>query len=141
MTPAAAALLAAAAVAAIVDWWAVATGRHSVEYLCKPAAILLLTGVALTLDPTNSTQRAWFVAALLLSAAGDVLLMLPREQFVPGLASFLAAHVAYIVGFLMTGRPGTAGLVVGLLVVLNAFLLAATRAGVQAARCTSQSGL
>lgn len=127
MTAAAAALLAAAGLAAVVDWWAVATGARRAEYVCKPAAILLLTGVALTLEPADSAQRAWFVAALLLSAAGDVLLMLPDEQFVPGLASFLGAHAAYIVGFLLTGRPGTAGLVVGLLIVLNAFLLAATR--------------
>ncbi|MGB8326869.1 MAG: lysoplasmalogenase, partial [Steroidobacteraceae bacterium] len=33
------------------------------------------------------------------SLVGDVLLMLPSERFVPGLASFLLAHVAYVVAF------------------------------------------
>ena len=127
MTAAAAALLAAAAILAVADWWAVAGDAHRVEYVCKPAAILLLTGAALSIDPSSRSEQAWFVAALLLSAVGDVLLMLPAEQFVPGLASFLLAHAAYIVGFLSTGRPGTAGLVAGLLIVLNTLGIAGTR--------------
>ena len=47
--------------------------------------------------------RAWFVAALVFSLAGDVLLMLPREQFVAGLSAFLVAHLCYIVGFWTDG--------------------------------------
>ena len=48
-------------------------------------------------------RRPWFVAALVFSLAGDVLLMLPREQFVAGLAAFLVAHLCYIVGFWTDG--------------------------------------
>ena len=40
-----------------------------------------------------------------LCLAGDVLLMLPGNLFVPGLAAFLAAHVLYIVGFLQPPSP------------------------------------
>jgi uncharacterized membrane protein YhhN len=36
---------------------------------------------------------------LLLSTAGDVFLMLPRDRFVFGLASFLVAHLCYVAAF------------------------------------------
>jgi uncharacterized membrane protein YhhN len=51
------------------------------------------------LHPERRDQRTWFVVALVLSLGGDVFLMLPKDLFVPGLASFLVAHVAYTVGF------------------------------------------
>ncbi|MBV8385408.1 MAG: lysoplasmalogenase, partial [Acidimicrobiia bacterium] len=44
-----------------------------------------------------------FVAALVLSMLGDIFLMLPRDMFVAGLASFLLAHLAYVVGFRVHG--------------------------------------
>ena len=99
MTSAAAFLLGMAAVFAVADWVAVARGRKSLEYVAKPATTLLLVGVAATLVPEDETQRTWFVVALVLSLAGDVFLMLPRNLFVAGLASFLLGHVAYVAGF------------------------------------------
>ena len=98
MTTAAWILLVAAAMTAVADWVAVARGAKRVEYVCKPATLALLLGVALTLDPADGTQRTWFAVALVLSLLGDVFLMLPRDAFVPGLASFLLAHLAYIGG-------------------------------------------
>lgn len=88
-----------AAVFAVADWVAVARGSKGLEYVAKPAATLLLVGVALALVPEDETRRSWFVLALVLSLAGDVFLMLPRNLFVAGLASFLLGHVAYIAGF------------------------------------------
>lgn len=116
MTVQAAALLAVTAVAALVDWWAVARDRRPVEYVFKPLTLAALTATALALDPADPAVRAWFVVALVLSLAGDVLLMLPRDLFVPGLAAFLLAHVAYVVGLALAGvTPGA--VVVGLAVV------------------------
>ena len=116
MTAQAAALLAVTAVAAVVDWWAVARDRRPVEYVVKPLTLVALTATALALDPADPAVRAWFVVALVLSLAGDVLLMLPRDLFVPGLAAFLLAHAAYVVGLALAGvTPG--GMVVGLAVV------------------------
>jgi uncharacterized membrane protein YhhN len=41
----------------------------------------------------------WFGLGLLLSLAGDVLLMISLDRlFLPGLAAFLLAHIAYITG-------------------------------------------
>jgi uncharacterized membrane protein YhhN len=98
MTGAAWVLLVAAAAFALGNWVAVARSSRIGIYVCKPATLLLLIGLALTLDPTHADVRAWFVIALVLSLAGDVFLMLPRDVFVAGLAAFLLAHVAYIVG-------------------------------------------
>jgi uncharacterized membrane protein YhhN len=82
------------------------TGRitaRTLEYVCKPATLIALVAAAALLDPHTSAVRAWFVAALALSLVGDVLLMLPNEQFVGGLGAFLLAHVCYIAGFVAGG--------------------------------------
>ena len=51
-------------------------------------------------QPEDDARRRWFVLALALSLAGDVFLMLRRDDmFVLGLGSFLLGHVAYIAGF------------------------------------------
>ena len=73
------------------------------RYVFKPLTLVLLTATALALDPDDPTVRTWFVVALVMSLAGDVFLMLPGDLFVPGLGSFLLAHVAYVVG-MVAGR-------------------------------------
>jgi uncharacterized membrane protein YhhN len=103
MTTAASVFLVVAVVAALGDWIAVARARKPLEYVCKPLTTAALVGVAATLDPASSDQRAAFVVALVFSLAGDVALMVPSDQFVAGLGSFLLAHVAYIVGFAIVG--------------------------------------
>lgn len=104
--------------AALVDWFAVATERRALEYVAKPLTTAGLVALACTLDPVHADMRVAFVVALVLSLAGDVLLMLPGEKwFVPGLGTFLLAHLAYVVGFAI--GPGTgAELAVGALITL-----------------------
>jgi uncharacterized membrane protein YhhN len=97
------ALLALAAVAAIADWVAVARGDRRAEYLAKPLTLVALVAVAVALDPQDGAVRAWFVVALVASLAGDVLLMLPQDRFVAGLAAFLVAHLAYVGGLVASG--------------------------------------
>ena len=110
MTGAALLLLALALVAAVANWIAVDRpewgASRAVEHLCKPLALLLLIGAALALEPDDGTVRTWFVAALVLSLAGDVFLMLEDRAdglFVAGLGSFLLGHLAYIGGMLVDG--------------------------------------
>jgi uncharacterized membrane protein YhhN len=86
----------------------VARGNKPLEYVCKPAVMVALVGVALTLHPTVAGRRDWFVAALVLSMLGDIFLMLPRDLFVAGLASFLLGHIAYVVGFRVGGGSAAA---------------------------------
>jgi uncharacterized membrane protein YhhN len=115
-------LVLAGAIAA-TDWWAVAARRKPIEYVCKPVTMAALIAVALALDPRSSTARWWFVAALVFSLLGDVFLMLPRDQFVFGLGSFLVAHIAYVVGLNVDGGAAAA-------VALSAVVVAMVTAAV-----------
>jgi uncharacterized membrane protein YhhN len=99
MTAASTIFLAAAAVAALVDWTAVATSRRRLEYVAKPAVMVALITVALTIHPASQAERAFFVAALAFGLLSDVFLMLPRDLFLFGLAAALVEHLAYIAGF------------------------------------------
>lgn len=134
MTGAAFLLLALTLAAAFGDWVAVQQGNKAIEYVCKPLTMVLLVGVALTLDATDDAVRAWFVIALVLSLAGDVLLMLPKDLFVFGLGSFLLGHLAYIVGMHVDGVEGSRFLlgivlVMVVLAVIGTAILRGVRAG------------
>jgi len=107
---------------ALGDWAACARDAASaawrrVEYVCKPAALVALVVAAATLDPAAGagTRRWWFVAALVFSLAGDVLLMLPTDQFVGGLSAFFVAHCCYLAGFWSRG-PAVVALLVSAVV-------------------------
>ena len=115
-----------AAVAAAGDWWAVARERKRVEYVCKPATLALLVGLAATLETAVGVVRACFVVALLLSLAGDVFLMLPNDLFVAGLASFLAAHLAFIVGLWLDDQTAI-GFILGVAVAAVAIAVVGRR--------------
>jgi uncharacterized membrane protein YhhN len=118
---AAGAAFAAAFVFAAGNWIAVSRPRRALalEYVCKPATLVALIFAASLLDPTADahTRRIWFVAALVCSLAGDIFLMLPRDLFVPGLASFLVGHLAYLVGFWVHGPSGVALLVAAVVTI------------------------
>jgi len=112
-----------AGVFGIGDW--IAKGRHDrrLELVCKPLTLVALIGAALALDPAADAQarRDWFVAALVLSLAGDVLLMLDdehRDLFVAGLAAFLVAHLCYLGGFWTEPPAGWAFVVAAVVVVV-----------------------
>lgn len=99
-------LVAAAFAPALVDWLAVARTRTRIEYAAKPATMLVLIGAAVAFrDDAPAQQWAFTVAALGLSLAGDAFLMLPGDRFVEGLASFLLAHLAYVVAFTPSAPP------------------------------------
>jgi uncharacterized membrane protein YhhN len=104
---------------AVGDWVARARDDRRLEYLCKPMTMVALIVAAVALQPATgaSARQSWFVAALVFSLAGDVLLMLPREQFVGGLSAFLVAHVCFIAGF-WTDGPAVGPLLVAAVVVV-----------------------
>jgi uncharacterized membrane protein YhhN len=119
-------LVALAAVVAVADWIAVAAGARIAEYVLKPLTMVVLILAALELDPSSDAARGALVVGLVLSLVGDVLLMVPADLFVPGLAAFLAAHVAYVVALWMLGVSG-AGLLVGIAVVVVGALIVGRR--------------
>ena len=118
MDPVAVVAFVAAGGFAVGDWVSRARNDRRLEYLCKPATLLALVVVAASLHPASGAgaRRGWFVAALVFSLAGDVLLMLPREQFVAGLSAFLVAHVCFVAGF-WTHGPGLVAFVAALAAV------------------------
>lgn len=102
------ALVAVAAVPAVLDWVAVARGSRRGEYAFKPATLALLIAAALSFHGRAPGQQWGFtVAALALSLAGDIFLMLPGDRFVAGLACFLVAHLCYV-GALNPSAPPAA---------------------------------
>jgi uncharacterized membrane protein YhhN len=93
-----------AAAGAAANWWSRATQHRGTELWSKPLTLVALIGVAVALDPADTAVRWWFVAALVLSLAGDVFLLADDRWFVAGLASFLAGHLAYTVGFAVSDQ-------------------------------------
>ena len=108
MTAAGAAALAVAALAAVVDWVAVERGWRRLEYVAKPLVLVAVIVAAVSLHPADAWRRDWFVAAFVLSLAGDVLLMLPADLFAAGLGAFLGAHAAFIGGLRAWTAPAWA---------------------------------
>ena len=133
MTDLAYVFLGLTALFALADWYAVAHDLQTLEYLSKPATMLALIAVAVSLEPEVDGRRIAFVIALALSMLGDIFLMLrhhpedghvEKGYFVPGLAAFLFAHLAYIVGFRIEG--GRVWWVIGLFVAIRVALLPVT---------------
>jgi uncharacterized membrane protein YhhN len=103
VTASAWALLVLAAVFAVGDWAAVVSDDKRLEYVCKPLTMVFLIALASVVNANDASVQKWFVLALVLSMVGDILLMLPSDMFVFGLAAFLLAHLTYIVGFWVNG--------------------------------------
>jgi uncharacterized membrane protein YhhN len=119
MTATAALLLAFTLVVAACDWIAVGTAKRPAEYVAKPLTMVLLIATTFAIEPVDDATKVLFLAALAFSLLGDVLLMLPRNLFVAGLAAFLVGHLCYIAGLQLRGQNGV-WFVVGLVIVLVA---------------------
>ena len=73
-------------------------------FVAKPLATVLLIVMAWPRGSETPTLRRFVLAGLVLSLAGDVALMWPQQGFLPGLVSFLLAHLAYLVAFTRVQR-------------------------------------
>lgn len=116
MTAVAFLLLSLTAVVAVADWLSVANNYRAAEYVLKPLVMVFLIAVALSIDPSSDFARVMLIIGLVLSMAGDVFLMLPKDLFVAGLGAFLVAHVFYVVALLSLGVSLT-GFVVGIVLM------------------------
>lgn len=84
---------------AILTLWGEYRGPRSLVYVCKPLTTLLILALALQPSAISSSYRWLIAAGILCSLAGDIFLMLPQDRFIPGLLSFLVAHLLYIAAF------------------------------------------
>ena len=123
MTATSVVFLALAGIACVADWVAVHREVKSLEYMAKPLATVLFLLAAVFIDAGSGAPQAWRVAAFAFCFAGDVFLMLPRDAFVPGLASFAIAQVLFA-GSFITQDPTMPRLLIGVLIAvpITAFL-------------------
>lgn len=139
MTAASSSLLVVAAVCAALDWVAVARGSSLLEYVAKPAATVAFLAAAATLDVELGVAWVLLLLALVCCVAGDVFLVLPRDAFLPGLASFAVAQVLLASSF-VAGGLSARGLVAGVVVAGPVGALLARRY-IGALRREGRSGL
>jgi len=91
------ALVACAALAIASAPWAL--DAPVLNFVFKPLATLIVIAYAWQRGHNAPVVRRWVLAGLVLSLGGDVALLWPQQGFLPGLVSFLLAHLAYLVAF------------------------------------------
>jgi uncharacterized membrane protein YhhN len=82
--------------------WALAL--PALVFVFKPLTTLILIAYAWPRGSDAPGVRRWVLVGLWCSLAGDVFLLWPKEGFLPGLVSFLLAHLAYLWAFTRVQR-------------------------------------
>jgi uncharacterized membrane protein YhhN len=126
MTSTVVVFLVVASIFSVGDWWAVQAAKKSLEYLCKPLATVAFLGAAIAILNADGVSQTWRIIAFVFCLLGDVFLMLPRDAFVPGLASFAVAQICFAVS-LLTQDSTLNRLIVGLIIVVPTTLFLARR--------------
>jgi uncharacterized membrane protein YhhN len=80
-----------------------ALGQPWLNLVFKPLTTLLIIAYAWPRGAGQPLTRRWVLLGLGLSLCGDVALMWPERGFLPGLVSFLLAHLAYLRAFTRDG--------------------------------------
>ena len=96
------ATIASALLAIAAAPWALALPL--LAFVFKPLTTLLVIAHAWPRGRETPVVRRWVLAGLVLSLAGDVALLWPRQGFLPGLIAFLLAHLAYLASFTRVQR-------------------------------------
>jgi uncharacterized membrane protein YhhN len=73
-------------------------------FVFKPLTTVLVIAYAWPRGAESTRQQRFVRIGLVLSLVGDVCLLWPKEGFLPGLVSFLLAHLAYIAAFCVPVR-------------------------------------
>jgi len=89
-----------ALVSAVIHIRAEYLGPEYIVYIFKPLTMVFILSTAVLAARKNACfYSCAVIGGLLFSVAGDVFLMLPTDQFIAGLVSFLIAHLFYIAAF------------------------------------------
>lgn len=97
----AAAAASSGALAILSAPWAM--GQPWLNWAFKPLTTLLIIAYAWPRGHSQPAARRWVLIGLAWSLCGDVALMWPERGFLPGLVSFLLAHLAYLRAFTRDG--------------------------------------
>ena len=127
----AAALAICAALAIASAPWALA--MPWLGFAFKPLATIVIIAFARRRRAGRADVRRWVLVGLVLSLGGDIALLWPVVGFVPGLVSFLFAHLAYLVGFTRDRRFAASRLPFVLYFLVAGTILALVWPGVPAA--------
>ncbi len=125
------ALVVSAALAVAAAPWAL--DQPLLAWIFKPLATLLVMAHAWHRGGGQPAQRRWVLAGLTGSLVGDVALLWPQQGFLPGLVSFLLAHLAYLVAFTRGTPLAARWLPFGVYATVAAAVLAALWPGVPVA--------
>jgi len=69
-------------------------------YLFKPLTLVLIILFGFfQVSEISSFYKVMIISGLAFSMLGDIMLMLPTDKFLHGLASFLVAHILYLIAF------------------------------------------
>ena len=93
---AAATVICALAAIASAPW---ALNQPALNFIFKPLTTAFVIAHAWPRGLDQPAQRRWVLVGLSLSWIGDVALLWPQQGFLPGLVSFLLAHLAYLKAF------------------------------------------
>ncbi|GMR09399.1 MAG: hypothetical protein BMS9Abin28_0217 [Anaerolineae bacterium] len=132
--PAIAVLIFASAVVAILSSYFVR--KPIVFYITKPLTTTLILVPVLVLVPDSGGAYIPLIAGgLAFALLGDILLMLPEERFVLGIASFAVTHVLYLAAFIAAAgvaliNPSTIPLII-FAVLMARFLWPGVRKSLQ----------
>ncbi|TDF86350.1 lysoplasmalogenase [Pseudomonas sp. H9] len=99
-------LIALALIGAALYLYALASQQALLGLAVKPIPVLALIVWLNAAEP--SRYRRWITVGLWFSLLGDILLAVPGDLFVFGLAAFLCAHLAYLRGYLTESRQPAA---------------------------------
>ena len=103
-------LMILALTAAALYLYALASDNTLLALMAKPIPVLAL--IAWLRSTPVSPYRTWISIGLGFSVLGDILLAIPADLFVFGLAAFLCAHLAYLRGYCgITLRPALPALI------------------------------
>lgn len=108
------------ALTALTDWHAVFRGNKRLETIAKPATLIALILVALSLGASDSSPGRWLLFALAFGLIGDIANLGDSEpRFKMGLGAFLIGHLGYLVCFAELGlpRPGWSWAVFAVLIL------------------------
>jgi len=72
---------------------------REIAFLAKPLTTVLIILYAWPRGAAQPRMQRLLRAGLLFSLGGDIALLWPEQGFLPGLLSFLIAHLCYILGF------------------------------------------
>lgn len=102
-------------------------------FVFKPLTTVLIIAFAWQRGAGTTQQRTRVRLGLILSLAGDVFLLWPKQGFLPGLVAFLLAHLAYIAAFCVPVRLAARPWVFAMYALVAAAILSALWPGVPGA--------